>query len=227
MATGSILYAYFYKKGSASSLSLLPLRRAPAFVLLSLGLGMASQTVPKLQLPVAYGQPGEAKNEESDTTAGPQPAKSSSSSFQVRCPFDFTDSKKGAELWGIERATRHPGLWSMGLVGLGQALLVPSLPQRVWWSMPALVALIGGWHTDSRFERGMGGTLTPEYKAQTSNIPFVAMLLGKQQQPPQLLAEVKPLNVLLATSMAGLWVLSRKGGSPTKISNTIASTLAK
>lgn len=229
-AVGSILYAYFYKFQSAPAA--LPLRRAPAFCLLSLGLGMASQTVPKLQLPVAYGPSSESSSSDTASTnnsSGPQPPSTkSSSSFQVRCPFDFTDSKSSSDqLWGVERVTRHPGLWSMGLVGLGQTLLVPSLPQRVWWSMPALVALIGGWHTDSRFERGMGGTLKTEYKDQTSNIPFAAMILGKQQYETMQFAEVKALNVLLATSMAGVWVMARKGGSATKITNTIASTLAK
>mmetsp|Transcript_6130 Transcript_6130/g.9413 ORF Transcript_6130/g.9413 Transcript_6130/m.9413 type:complete len:281 (+) Transcript_6130:66-908(+) len=226
-AVGSILYAYFYKNKGGPSVSL-PLMRVPSFVFLSLGLGMASQTLPKLQLPVSYVSEGS-----SNTVAqnpGPQPEPPTKASFQVRCPFDFTDSKQAADLWGVERITRHPGLWSMALAGIGQALLVPTLPQRVWWSMPTLVALVGGWHTDSRFERGMGGTLTPEYKDKTSNIPFASLIMGKQETnawEKLILEEVKPLNVLLATGMAGLWVMSRRGGNPTKISNTIASTLVK
>ena len=33
-------------------------------------------------------------------------------------------------------------------------------------SGPAVVAWLGGSHTDSRFRRGMGGTLHPEYEVR-------------------------------------------------------------
>ncbi|EED90745.1 predicted protein [Thalassiosira pseudonana CCMP1335] len=117
---------------------------------------------------------------------------------------------------GLERITRHPGLWSFGLIGLGNALLVPSLPQRVWLSMPLMVALVGGSHTDSRFRRGMGGTLSNEYDEKTSNVPFLAMLSGKQGNVVDVCRELcwegKGLNAVLALGVAGVWVARRGRG---------------
>ena len=99
----------------------------------------------------------------------------------------------------------------MGLVGISQALIVPTLPQRVWWMGPAAVALIGGSHTDSRFRRGMGGSLAPEYESQTSNVPFWAMISGKQQRSISqfLNEELKPLNAGVAVAASSLWILRR------------------
>merc|ERR1711966_249412 len=77
---------------------------------------------------------------------------------KVRCPFDFTDKRTGdGPVHGVERITRHPGLWSLGLLGLGSAFLVPSVPQRAWLAMPALVALVGGRTRTRGFAGGWGG----------------------------------------------------------------------
>lgn len=118
---------------------------------------------------------------------------------------------------------------------------------------PAAVALLGGAHQDSRFRRGLGGTLSPHYevrntiqingleglalaierfgfvlqthlslsihsnpffmqlKSLTSNVPFVAMLTGKQgsQSWEGLWKETKPLNAMAAVAVSSLWVLRR------------------
>ena len=134
--------------------------------------------------------------------------------LKVRCPFDFTDKRvqdSASQIYGLERITRHPGLWSFGLIGLGQSFLAASLPQRIWWTGPAAVAWLGGSHTDSRFRRGMGGTLPPEYDCQTSNIPFWAMICGKQGSGSwnELMNEVKPLNALVAVGISTLMVLRK------------------
>ena len=128
---------------------------------------------------------------------------------------DFTDNKDtNSPVHGLERITRHPGLWSFGIMGLGNALLVPSLPQKLWLAMPSLVALINGAHIDSRFRRGMGGELSKEYDDATSNVPFLALFSGAQGNVLTVIQdfskEVKPLNALIAVGVSGLWVL-RKG----------------
>jgi hypothetical protein len=60
----------------------------------------------------------------------------------------------------------------------------------------------------------MGGKLTPEYDAMTSNIPFVA--LAQRGGWNDVASQLKPLNVLLATSIATIWVL-RRGKVPSSI----------
>lgn len=197
IATASIGYGYY----SLRTIHVLPStftlwKKTPVsaaiggWLSLSLGTIMASQAIPKMQIPVAV----------------------ANSSVQVRCPFDFTDAKQGdTTLHGLERITRHPGLWSLGMIGLGQACLVGTLPQRIWWCGPAAVAWLGGAHTDSRFQRGMGGTLSPEYESKTSNIPFWAIICGKQGSGSwqALINEMKPMNAALAIMASSFWVLRK------------------
>lgn len=220
IATASIGYAYLYKipknvpplLWSVSSAAPMPSRVA-AWFLLSLGASMASQVLPKLQIPVAYVSSGGTPEESTKVPTAVQPE--TTGQWKVQCPFDFTDSKAGSsedEPHGLDRISRHPGLWSMGFMCLGQACLLPSVPQKVWWSFPAIVALVGGAHTDSRFRRGLGGSLSPEYDAKTSNVPFVALLNNGGWRE----LEIKPLNALLATSVATVYVL-RKGRVPSSV----------
>lgn len=154
-ATASIGYAYYkIRKTAVVQKTLRPTSPTAvgAWLLVSLGLGMVSQVPPKLQIPVHAVQspPAPLSN---DPSSAPPPLASGEWKFQVRCPFDFTDQKNASAsggVHGLERITRHPGLWAMGLAGLGQASLATSLPLRVWWTGPALVAWIGGGHTEDR-----------------------------------------------------------------------------
>jgi hypothetical protein len=192
---------------------------AMSWTFLSLGLVMALQVAPKMQLPVSIITTTTSNN---NNNGGIQ--------IKVRCPFDFSDRRLPRSqyhhhhddpvLFGMERITRHPGLWSFGFIGLGQSFLAGNIPLRIWWMGPMAVAWLGGWHTDSRFRRGMGGTLPPLYDCQTSNIPFVAMITGKQQGNNnnnnssndcwgQLLKEMKPLNAAIGIAMSMLWILRR------------------
>jgi hypothetical protein len=59
----------------------------------------------------------------------------------------------------------------------------------------------------------MGGTLEEGYEKQTSNIPFWALMSGKQGDVGrEMMEEVKMLNAAVAVSMAGLWVWRRGRG---------------
>lgn len=230
-AMTSVFYGYFKKVKDAPPLlwkGPVPFgAKVASFVCLSLGLGMASQIPPKIQIPVEFVNNDNnntiATSAAAQTAVGPAPPiqgqGEEKGGWKVRCPFDFTDNKDtNSPVHGLERISRHPGLWSFGLLGLGSAFLVPSLPQRVWLAMPSMVALIGGAHTDSRFRRGMGGELSEEYDKVTSNVPFVAMLSGAQGNVMDVMndfgSEIKPLNAAIAVGTAGLWVMSKGRVAP-------------
>ena len=225
IATASIGYAYLYKIPKNGppllwTVGVVPLpSRVAAWAFLALGASMASQALPKLQIPVAYVSGNNETTKAEHPTAPQQVSKVGQ--WKVQCPFDFTDSKAGSgenDPHSLDRISRHPGLWSMGLMCLGQACLLPSVPQKVWWSMPFMVAWIGGWHTDSRYCRNMGGTLTQVYCDKTSNVPFVALLQNGGWK--ELQTEVKPLNALLATSIATVYVL-RRGSVPSFVMSAV------
>jgi hypothetical protein len=222
IATASIGYAYYkIQKSSITPQRLrLPIPTAVGgWILLSIGLGMASQVAPKLQIPVAMVDSAPSVTADTPVVVGPSVPSSTKGDWklQVRCPFDFADKRDPHQqggtsaLHGLERISRHPGLWSLGLVGLGQAMLAPAVPQMIWWCGPAAIAWLGGGHTDSRFRRGIGGTMSPEYESQTSNIPFWAIVSGKQGSgsAQALWQEVKPLNAGVALAVSSLWVLRR------------------
>lgn len=242
VAMGSVAYGYRYKVSGAGPFAFpLGSRPAPAalavsFALQAMALGLASQTLPKLQIPIhltSRGSGRDSNNQAAVATSAMQgpAAPEAQRRWKVRCPFDFTDARsqtgvaKGTlaqfradgtvDLHGLDRVTRHPGLWSFGLLGLGNALLVASIPTRVWLSMPAMVALIGGAHTDSRHRRGMGGSLCSKVDAVTSNVPFLATFMGVQDGGvlgsfKALGDEGKMLNAGLAAAGAAVWV-ARKG----------------
>jgi len=111
-----------------------PVWRLAAGVLLQ-GIGFAglAQGLPLLQSPVAMAA---AETSPAAATAAP-PA-----GWVVRCPFNFVDKDVapaedlGPGPHGAQRVTRHPGFWSFGLVCLGAAATVPSIPQAAWLCMP-------------------------------------------------------------------------------------------
>ena len=224
-AMASILYSYRKLKlqQTVTMMALSPLRLGGAFVPIGLGLILASQAAPKLQVPVELRRPSSsldaANTTESNALAVPPPA-AQSFTLKVRCPFDFTDHSHPAQdeattpvsVHGLDRVSRHPGLWAFGLTVAGNALLQPTLALQLWMLGPLAVAALGGAHQDSRFRRGLGGTLDPQYAALTSNVPFVAMLTGRQG--PNALStwvtqELKPINAAIATTAAAIWILSR------------------
>ncbi len=103
-------------------------------------------------------------------------------SFEIRCPIDF---KHGAnqnvdDINGMDRVSRHTTFWSLGLFSLGRALPNVFLPEIIFYTFPAIYTVIGSSHQDYRYRRGSGGSLTPEREAVTSNVPFAALITGKQ-----------------------------------------------
>lgn len=153
-----------------------------------------------------------------------------SSGWRPRCPFDFSrvsndwfflfrPSRRGLLVnqpfssqdrslasgsegpKGLERVTRHVMFWSIGFCGLGSALVTPFASEIVFYAMPAVFAAVGGMHQDSRFRRGIGGTLSRELDEATSCLPFVALITGKQSWEA-VGNELKELNALIGVLAA-------------------------
>jgi len=174
--------------------------RAASMILQSFGLACFVQNLPKLQSPVALDDgTGDAENRlqgarvrEQSARAGPQPKPRFT--VRARCPMDF----KAKEGGGLERISRHANLWALASAGVGTALVTPYAVNALFYSGPLLLAVFGTAHQDSRFRRGMGGTLTPQHERSTSNVPFIALIQGRQDWRA-LVQEIKWVNAGLAS----------------------------
>lgn len=201
LACGSIGYGYF-KHGKGCGPALRNPRgkvaMALGFAVQTIGLVGLSQLAPKLQMPVELaGEPVSPSPSSASslpaipTSSSPAPTTTSppsaagqaagNSKIRIRCPMDFKpkDVPEGS-IFGLERVSRHATFWSFGLVCLGQALFTPLIPEIVFFTFPVVFAVIGGSHQDYRHRRGSGGYLSPERDRVTSNIPFLALVTGKQ-----------------------------------------------
>ena len=206
-ACGSIGYGFFKHRRTGG-----PIFKPPR-VLLPLGLSCTllgvvgfSQLVPALQLPYT----SEPKHAQQQQQPGPSPRSApvaDSAGYRARCPIDFSPGDTPAD-GGLQRVSRHPTFWSLGLVGLGLACSTPFIPEIVMCSSPMLFCMIGTAHQDWRYRRGLGGTLDAETEARTSNVPFVALMQGRQDWK-QLDGEMKWVNAGLAAGFATFWQLSR------------------
>lgn len=212
LACSSIGYG-FLKHGKVGGPSF-PRRGAflqlAGFSIQALGLIGLSQLAPALQIPVGFG--GEPLSPSSTSTTSSSPAinkpESGERKLYVRCPIDFRPRNPNGGIYGVERITRHPALWFMGITCFGSALTTVYATHAIMFSFPIVFSYIGTTHQDYRYRRNSGGILTPEMEAQTSNIPFAAIVSGKQ--PLSALAEeMKWTNAALATLVAAGLALRR------------------
>lgn len=119
-----------------------------------------------------------------------------------QCPLDFTPPDIPADgIYGLTRVSRHANFWSLGLLGVGTALGSPFITHVVMFTFPMVFAFIGGAHQDYRHRRNSGGTLDTEKDAVTSNVPFLALLTGKQEWS-KLAEETKQGNAAVAVVIA-------------------------
>ena len=207
-ACGTIAYGFFWHGWGRGPVLWVGQRSVPAmaaaFGLQGLGLVGFSQLFPKLQWP--WVKEAEAKGglvatsavaaegAGADATGGGKILRRATADhgqallntaapaeYRVRCPMDFSAPDVPADgVFGASRVSRHHTLWSLGMLGLGTAVATPFAAEIVKYTMPAAFAFIGGEHQDYRYRRGIGGELTPEVDRVTSNVPFVALLRGKQ-----------------------------------------------
>jgi uncharacterized membrane protein len=105
-----------------------------ALSLQALGLIGMSQFAPKLQLPVALG--GHAVSDSAIPAA-------SKVVLRSRCPIDFSPADIPADgIYGMKRVTRHPQLWSLGLLGLGAAFGTPFATEVILFAAPVRLVLL-------------------------------------------------------------------------------------
>lgn len=209
----------FFKYGKLGGPSFRP--RGPALQAAALGvqaLGLVglSQLAPALQIPVGYGpaatNPASSSSSIGSSNNTSAPAASAPAATErklyVRCPVDFKAKSPTGGVYGMERVSRHSALWFMGISTLGSALVTPYAAHAVMFTFPLVFAFIGGEHQDYRYRRSSGGYLSPEADAQTSNVPFLAMLRGAQSFET-LMSEMKWTNAGLGALTATLLAMRR------------------
>lgn len=210
-------WATFAKGGAPRPL------RAASILLQCLGVAGFSQLVPKFQVPfeIELGAAEHIDNQKVDSPSrivtGPalrvkrlgedsdmsqahgRDTNQGGVRFKPRCPMDFKAKPSSAEeVYGMDRVSRHANIWSLASVGVGTALLTPFFVESLFFAGPLALATVGTWHQDSRYRRGIGGSLSPEIEKKTSNLPFQALLLG-QQDWSKLWDEFKGLNALVSS----------------------------
>ena len=190
----------------------------------SLGLIGLSQLIPKLQMPIqiadsnnnsssSNSNSNSSNNSNSGSSSKISSSNSSSSGgsgIQMRCPMDFKPKDVPKDgIFGLDRVSRHATLWSFGFTLAGEAFRTIFIAEAAMFAFPLAFAAIGTTHQDSRFRRGMGGSLSPEYERMTSNVPFVALLTSKQPFDA-LVNEIKWLNVGVAVAISMMRAAARR-----------------
>lgn len=96
---------------------------------------------------------------------------------------------------GVLRITRHPFLWGMALWSAGHLLVNGDRASIVLFGSLLALALFGTASIDAKRRRKLGPTWDA-FAAQTSNVPFAAILSGRQTLRPGEIGPVKPLVAL-------------------------------
>jgi uncharacterized membrane protein len=107
------------------------------------------------------------------TTAGPRPAE----------PGRANGAGVHAGPVGIYRVTRHPAMWAVGLWAVAHLLANGDAAAVILFAGMALLALAGALNSDHR-RRAVLGEGWPGYRAQTSFLPFQAILAGRTRFRP-------------------------------------------
>jgi uncharacterized membrane protein len=81
---------------------------------------------------------------------------------------------------GIQRVTRHPFLWGVALWAAFHLVANGDLASLVLFGGFLVLSLGGTVMIDAKRQRKMGETWT-RYAGQTSNVPFAAILGGRQR----------------------------------------------
>lgn len=121
------------------------------------------------------------------------------------CPFDFNAQRNQGEVYGVVRISRRPELFGLMAVGLGGALLATTATQVCFFGVgPVLSFTALAFHSDSVQRRE--GEISATKEAQTSLLPFLALLDGRQSWLA-LYEEIVPANAGAGAGLALLAVL--------------------
>lgn len=104
---------------------------------------------------------------------------------------------------GMLRVTRHPFLWGVAIWALGHLLVNGDAASVVLFGSLLALAIFGTVSIDAKRRRALG-TKWNTFAAQTSNMPFLAMVQGRQRLN---LREIGWWPILLAIAVWGalLW----------------------
>jgi uncharacterized membrane protein len=80
---------------------------------------------------------------------------------------------------GMLRITRHPFLWGVAIWAFGHLLVNGDAAGMVLFGSMLLLALLGTRSIDAKRKRALGDTWDA-FAAQTCNVPFAAILAGRQ-----------------------------------------------
>jgi uncharacterized membrane protein len=81
---------------------------------------------------------------------------------------------------GMLRISRHPFLWGVAVWALGHLIVNGDRASLVLFGSMLVLALFGTASIDAKRKRALGPTWDG-FEAQTSNIPFAAILAGRQR----------------------------------------------
>jgi uncharacterized membrane protein len=115
-------------------------------------------------------------------------------------------------VYGITRVTRHPRLCAVSLWGIAHLLVNGNLAALILFGS-LLVAAVNGMVSIDRKRRHALGRLWEEFAAQTSRLPFAAILAGRTRFE---ISEFRAWQIALAVAFfAGVfWLHGIVGPSP-------------
>lgn len=99
---------------------------------------------------------------------------------------------------GLERITRHPFFAGVALTAAAHTLLATRLVGTVWLAGLGLLAVLGAWHQDRKL-LALRGEPYAAFLAQTSFLPFAAIVAGRQRLVP---GELPWLGLAVAAALA-------------------------
>jgi uncharacterized membrane protein len=105
---------------------------------------------------------------------------------------------------GMLRITRHPFLWGVALWATGHLLVNGDRASLVLFGSLLLLALFGTASIDAKRRRKLGDKWAP-FAAQTSNVPFGAILAGRQSLK---LGEIGWIKILAAVAVYVVLILA-------------------
>jgi len=84
---------------------------------------------------------------------------------------------------GILRITRHPQIFAFGLFGLAHMLANPYISDWIFFGGFIVYGIASGIHQDRRMA-ATGSTAVKQFLADTSAVPFAAIIKGRQRLAP-------------------------------------------
>lgn len=98
---------------------------------------------------------------------------------------------------GMLRITRHPFLWGVAVWAIGHLLVNGDAPSILLFGSLLALAIFGTFSIDAKRRRALGATYEA-FTAQTSNVPFGAIVSGRQKLS---LGEIGWWRIVLAVAI--------------------------